>query len=138
MTDEDWRADLHRDLAASKRRSKRVSPYDTGAWKTRRNALKHDAVCLLCARFGLQVPGEVADHVMPQADSREDFIEAPLQPLCSPCHVIKRKIEGRWRRGELRISELDLSISKEGARLRAAAFGVGVDGLALVPYPRSR
>jgi hypothetical protein len=64
--------------------------------------------------------------------------EGALQPLCLECHVIKRKVEGRWRKGTLGISELDLSIGKEGARLRAAAFGVGVDGLALVPYPRPR
>jgi hypothetical protein len=64
-----------------------------------------------------------------------DFSGA-LQPLCTDCHKIKRRIEHAWRRGELNASELDLSRSKEGGRLRAAAFGVAVDGFSVHPSLR--
>lgn len=127
---EDWRADLHRDLAAGRRRSKRISPYDTGAWKARRTELKHDAYCVLCARFRLHTPAKIADHIVPVADG--GAFEGELQPLCLDCHKIKRVIENAWRKGKLGIAELDLSVGHQALRLRAAAFGVGVDGFQLV------
>ena len=129
---EDWRSDLHRDLAAGKRRPKRNSPYDTPGWRARRAELKCDAICVLCARFKIHVPATVADHVIPHANSGEDFHEAALQPLCFDCHKIKRVIENRWRRRELAVTELNFAAGKEALRLRAAMFGVGVDGRNLV------
>lgn len=127
--DESWRSDLHHELSI-RRPSKRVSPYDTSEWKARRRELKEGADCILCLRFGVQSPAEVADHIVPAADSG-DF-EGELQPLCLGCHRIKRQIEGRWRKGTLAVTELNLATGKEALRLRAAAFGVGVDGFQLV------
>ena len=132
MSGESWRDAVHRDLTAGKRRPKRVSPYDTRGWKARRTALKYDAACILCARFKLHVPATVADHVVPHANSEEDFHAATLQALCFDCHKIKRVIENSWRRRELGIAELNFATGKEALRLRAAAFGVGLDGFALV------
>jgi hypothetical protein len=132
----DWRSDLHRELAASRARKANSRPYDSREWKSRRAALKAGAVCCLCARFGLDTPAAVADHIQPVTNG--GAFEGNLQPVCFDCHKLKRLIEGRWRRGELPASELDLSVSKEGMRLRAAAFGVGVDGMPLVPWNDSR
>jgi 5-methylcytosine-specific restriction endonuclease McrA len=129
MVDESWRDALHRDLVAGRRRPKRVSPYDTRGWKARRSALKYDAACVLCARFRLHEPATIADHVIPTTNGG---FEGPLQPLCEDCHRIKRRIEGRWRRGELKVAELYLATGREALRLRAAAFGVGADGFQLV------
>ena len=130
MVDESWRDALHQDLVAGKRRPKRISPYDTRGWKTRRSALKHDARCVLCARFKIHVAASVADHIIPSADST---FGGELQPLCGDrCHRLKRRVEGRWRRGELGVAELNFATGKEALRLRAAAFGVGVDGYPLV------
>jgi 5-methylcytosine-specific restriction endonuclease McrA len=143
MTDDDesWRAGLHRDLVGGRRRkSKRPShPYDTARWKARRTELRDGATCVLCARFGLATMAQVADHIIPALDTEAaDFYDAPLQALCLDCHKIKRKIESAWRRRELNIRELDLSQSREGARLRAASFGVGVDGFPLVRWSDPR
>ena len=130
MADEGWRESLHGELAAGKRRGKRASqPYDTAEWKRRRTTLKDGADCVLCLRFGVRTLAEVADHLIPAADG--DF-EGALQALCGPCHVLKRRIEGRWRKGELSIAELNLATGREALRLRAAAFGVGADGFRLV------
>lgn len=134
MADEGWRDAVHRDLAAGKQRKGKPRPYDTREWKQRRAELKDGAGCVLCARFGVYEVATVADHIIPTADSGEDFYDARLQPLCAPCHVIKRKIEGQWRKGTLGITELNVATGKEAGRLRASAFGVGVDGLALVPW----
>jgi hypothetical protein len=128
---EDWREALHADLAAGRRRKRASRLYDASQWKARRTALKENACCCLCIRFGIYEPATVADHVVPAADS--DFA-GELQPLCGLCHRLKRLIESRWRKGTLGITELNMSISKEGARLRANAFGVGVDGFALCPW----
>ena len=86
MSDESWRSAIHRDLIASKRRPKRVSPYDSREWKQRRDALKYDAGCILCARFRIHVPATVADHIVPVASG--DF-EGELQALCFDCHSQK-------------------------------------------------
>jgi 5-methylcytosine-specific restriction endonuclease McrA len=129
MSDEGWRADLHRDLAA--RRSKReVNPYDTREWKTRRAELKDDAVCCLCIRFGVYERATVADHIQPARDSGN--FSGELQALCFSCHAIKRRIENAWRKGKLHIGELNLSRGKEALRQRACVFGVGTDGRDLV------
>jgi hypothetical protein len=131
---EDWRADLHAELSAGRRKHE-PKPYDTRAWKSRRAEL-HGAPCVLCARFGLHEPATIADHIQPVTNG--GAFEGDLQPVCTNCHGLKRLIEGRWRRGELPASELNLAVSREGARLRAAAFGVGTDGLPLVPWNDSR
>ena len=127
MSDESWRTDLHRDLAP--RRSKRVAnPYDTIEWKHRRAELKDDTPCCLCIRFGVYERATVADHVVPHANSGEDFHAAALQALCFDCHKIKRVVENQWRRRELHVSELNFATGKQALRLRAHVFGVGVDG----------
>ena len=131
--DEGWRADVHADLTAGRKRRPQ-SPYSTPEWRARRAALKEGACCVLCARFGLQEPATVADHVVPAVDSRA--FDGPLQALCEPCHKIKRRLENMWRRKELGIGELNLATGKEAYRLRAHAFGVAVDGLPLHPSLR--
>ena len=131
---DDWRADLHRDLAAGRRRQHASRPYDTGRWKQVRAALR-GSDCVLCARFGLRVPATIADHVKPAADDHEDFYCAELQGICELCHrEVKPKLEAAWRKGKLAASELNLAVSREGARLRAAAFGTGEDGFARVQW----
>lgn len=136
--DESWRSDLHRDLTAGRTSKRRSRPYGLSAWKRRRSEVRDGACCILCSRFNLSVAGTIADHIVPAANNREDFYEAALQPLCASCHAIKARLEYQWRKGKLPISELDLSISKEGARLRAAAFGVSVSGYPLVQWNDSR
>ena len=66
--------------------------------KARRTALKDGADCVLCLRFGVRMLAEVADHLIPAADG--DF-EGALQALRGPCHVLKRRIEGRWRKSRV-------------------------------------
>ena len=129
---DDWRADLHRDLTRSRSRKRAAQPYDSFAWKARRAELRDGATCVLCARFGEHVPAEIADHVCPVTAGGN--FEGELQPLCSPCHRIKKLVEGRWRRGELPASELDFRTSREAARLRAP---IGVDGFAIRPVNES-
>jgi HNH endonuclease len=136
MMSEDWRAAVHRELAAGRRRKGPPKPYDTRGWKQRRAELKDGAVCCLCARFGLAVPATVADHVVPVTNGG-DF-EGELQPLCFECHKIKRVIEGRWRKGTLAITELNLAVGRQAMHLRAAAFGVGIDGLLICRASDSR
>jgi 5-methylcytosine-specific restriction endonuclease McrA len=126
---EDWRADLHAELSAG-RRKPGPRLYDTPRWRAARRELTTDAACVLCLRFGEVVRGNIADHVVPTRNSTEDFHDARLQPVCEGCHRIKAKLEHRWRRGELPTSELDLAISKEAARLRAP---IGTDGMPIPP-----
>ena len=128
MSDESWREALHADLTAGRRRKRELQPYDTREWKRRRDALKGDAFCILCLRFGVHTPAAIADHVVP-VTSGDDFA-GQLQALCTACHRVKKLVEGQWRRGALLTSELDFRISREAARLRAP---VGADGFAIRP-----
>jgi hypothetical protein len=132
MSDESWRSALHAELTAGRAGKRQPQPYDTRRWKDRRAALKDGAGCVLCLRFGLHEPATIADHIQPVTNG--GAFEGDLQPVCANCHKLKRLIEGRWRRGELPVSELNLAVSREGARLRAAAFGVGVDGMPICPW----
>jgi 5-methylcytosine-specific restriction enzyme A len=90
----------------------RVRWYSTARWQRRaRLQLIKEPLCRVCAKQGLIVPGEHADHVVPHRGSGRLFWFGELQSLCKPCHDRKTAEEC-------------------GKRVRPA---IGVDGWPIVP-----
>jgi len=72
--------------------------YGLGRWKKRRRAqLLREPLCKFCLARGVVVPATVVDHVKRhRGNNWNEFITAPVQSLCKPCHdSTKRTIEQR-------------------------------------------
>lgn len=70
--------------------------YKTAAWERLRSTLlQEEPWCRFCARKGLQIPADVADHIKEHKGNLELFHDYDnLQPLCFPCHnSTKQKME---------------------------------------------
>ena len=75
--------------------------YKTPRWRSiRRQQLRLQPLCKLCADRGLIVAAEVCDHVTPHKGDELLFFNGPFQSLCASCHNgAKQSLE---RTGRLR------------------------------------
>lgn len=75
--------------------------YSTPAWiARRRDQLRREPWCRLCAQRGVRTKATVADHVERHGGDWRRFITGALQSLCRTCHnAVKQSYE---RTGALR------------------------------------
>ena len=52
----------------------------------------------MCARFGINTPATVVDHIYEIKDGADPFERSNMQPLCRGCHNKKTAEEAKKRR----------------------------------------
>lgn len=101
----------------------RVKWYGTARWQRRAKLqLTLEPLCAICARKGMVVPAEVADHIVPHKGNESEFWLGPLQSLCKPCHNgLKQQEEHRGFTCEIGTNGLPVDLrhpfyTRSGAR----------------------
>lgn len=70
--------------------------YSTKEWKRRRKQqLRIEPYCRMCAKQEKKVAGTRVDHVYPHRGDWEKFIHGPLQSLCETHHNSAKQSEER-------------------------------------------
>lgn len=64
----------------------RKQTYDRRWQKQRRQHLRENPLCVICASNGYLTPAEVVDHVEPHRGDKNAFRLGKLQSLCKLCH----------------------------------------------------
>lgn len=97
----DTRCDLHqkaqRQVSDTKTGDERAF-YGSARWqKLRARFRARNPLCAECDRNGRVTPMNVVDHIVAMRDGGDPWDWANLQPLCTPCHQVKRGQERNAR-----------------------------------------